>query len=119
MTFNKSEAEAIAYKENITMYPKNVSGFSITMVEIISANISGQVIGHSQLSSGSDWLGSFICDVLDGIDASDIKLSVLDRLLEKNSPELKGYIYTLYKETVDFRPTMRLIEASEIRECEL
>lgn len=100
------------------MYSKNVSGFSITMVEIISANVSGHMIGHSQLSSDSDWLGSFICDVLEGIDASDIELSAIDRLLEKNRPDLKGYIYTLYKETVDFRPTMRLIEASEARACD-
>lgn len=90
-------------------YTSELSSFAITMAEIISANVCGEIIERNQLSSDRHFLGDFICSTAFGENATDIQLDAIDKLLTKNAPELKGVIYLEYNDAVAFRSKQPLL----------
>lgn len=87
-------------------YSRNLSGFSITVAEIISANNLGETIDESSLSCAYNDLGAFISSIIyseDYVEPCEIELKTIDELLTKNNTSLKGVIYEIHESTIQFR----------------
>jgi len=97
------------------MYEKGISGFSITMAEIIALNVSEAIVFDGELKSEYCPLGRFYWSVVNGEDSDEIQLNALDKLLIKNRSDLKGEIFQLYQDALEFRPKYKAILESEAK----
>ncbi|WP_076922834.1 hypothetical protein [Pseudoalteromonas sp. SK20] len=78
------------------------SGYAITFVEVIAANVCGEAISSHELQSLEHSVGTMHCAVENGEKSTHAELKVLDLLLTENNPSLAGVIFTVYNEANNF-----------------
>lgn len=96
-------------------------GFTLTVVSVITATVFNDPVYIGSLVSDhyrDGEHGMFIYDVIEGKDATQLELDILDQLLCKNNSDLKGVIYELYREAVAYRSVYRQLIESENMSCE-
>lgn len=78
------------------------SGYAVTLVDVIAANVCGETISSHELQSLEHSVGSLHCAVENGEKRTYAELKVLDSLLTENNPSLAGVIFTVYNEANNF-----------------